>query len=144
MVPGVFMLMLFPILYGLPAGHRNHQTTLANTLIKAQMTVSVLCLSALFIYLGGPADYRLDGQRRVYERTEGWPWRPKTRSGPLDDFKGVCVTPTNNVALVPKKPNRLVSGCVLSGTASKVAARSLAEQVAQTVGVPLIDYPLKR
>lgn len=144
MAPGVFVLMLFPMLYGLPAGHRNHRDTLANTLIKGYMTASVLGLSALFVYLGGPADYRLDGQRRVYEKTEGWPWRPKTRSGSLDDFRGVCITPQNNVMLVPRKPSRFVSGYVLGSAGSKGSARSLAAQVGQTTGIPLIDYPMRR
>jgi len=149
MVPGVFVLMLLPSLFAPHVSHRNtqgrnDQGVFARTLSKGFMTLSVLGLSAFFIFLAGPADFRLDGQRRVYEKTEGWPWRPKTRGGPLDDFQGVCITPQNSVMLVPRKPDRLRSGYLLSGAVSREAARALAGEITQTVGIPLIEYSLKR
>lgn len=149
MIPGVFFLMLLPTLLATPS-HRRYeavqtsQMQLTQTLIKGYMAASVLGLSLLFVYLGGPFEMRLDGRQRVYEKTTGWPWRPETRRGSLDDYKGICVTRRNSIMLVPRSPRRLITGDILSDAASKQAARTLAEEVRRVTGVPIIDCPQKR
>lgn len=149
MMPGVFLLMLFPILLATPP-HRQYEAEqtssqqLTQTLIKGYMAASALSLSLLFVYLGGPFEMRLDGRQRVYEKTAGWPWRPKTRRGSLDDYKEVCVTRRNNIMLVPRSPRRLITGDILSDAASKQAARTLVEEVSRVTGIPIVDCPQKR
>ena len=152
MIPGVFFLMLFPILLATPVHHRygqyeitpTPQQQLTQTLIKGYMAASALGLSLLFVYLGGPFEMRLDGRQRVYEKTAGWPWRPETQRGPFDDYKGVCITRRNSIMLVPRNPRRLTVGDILSDAASKQAARTLAEEISRVTGIPLIACPQKR
>ncbi len=153
MIPGVFFLMLIPNLLAAPPHHQygqyeitpTPQQQLTHTLIKGYMAASVLGLSLLFVYMSGPSEMRLDGRRRVYEKTEGWPWRPKTSRGSLDDYKGICITPRNSIQLVLRYPSRrIISGNILSNATSKQAAQTLAEEVSRITGIPLIDCPVRR
>lgn len=93
------------------------------------------------LYMAGPHDVRLDGERRTYERTTGWPWRPQTRIGPLDDFSGICVTRHNSVMLVPRRPERIYTGFPLSGPLPRQAAATLAEDVSRATGLPIVAAP---
>ena len=94
-----------------------------------------LGLPVLFLYLAGPDDIRLDGRQRTYERTVGWPWKPKTFAGPFNGVKGVCVSPRNSVLLLMEKSGPLTKGVVLSSSGPKAAAEALAEELKRGVRV---------
>lgn len=46
---------------------------------------------ALFFWLSGPDDLAIDLDQQVYCHVKGWPFFPKTRTGPVSDFWGVYV-----------------------------------------------------
>ncbi len=47
--------------------------------------------SLLFFWLSGPDDLSIDLEQRTYRHVKGWPFFPKTRTGPISDFWGVYV-----------------------------------------------------
>ena len=109
-----------------------------------------------FLYrVVGPNDIRLDGERCIYERTTGWPWKPVTQTGPFSDIKGVCISPRHDVVLSITKPGGasrrvIVSSPFLSsvGSSGLVIDRShlakshtLAEELNRTYGFPILPYP---
>lgn len=108
-------------------------------------------------YVSGPADIRLDGERRTYERTTGWPWKPVTRTGSFADIRGVCVSPQNNVIILMTKPRWTSKGVIVSNPAMSsagssallidrshiAASRALAEELCREYGFPLVPYPKK-
>ena len=147
MAIGAFALMSLPTLHQMvypTVTARRHAANLqTQAAVRGYMIVDLLGLCLIFVYLSGPNDTRIDGERRTFERTAGWPWRPKTREGSLDDLKGVCISPRNNVLLLPRKPGQLTKGYQLSSAETKKAAQALAEKVSQVTGLPVMDYPRK-
>ena len=144
---GAFALMSFPTLhqmvYPTVTARRHAANPQTQTVVRGYVLVDLLGLCLVFVYLSGPQETRLDGDQRTFENTAGWPWRPRSRTGSLDDLKGVCVSPRNNVLLLPRKPGKLTKGYQLSSTGTKQAAQALAEKVSQATGLPIVDYPRK-
>ena len=143
----VLLLMLFPTLhqmvYPATTARRHATNPQAQAIAHGYLVISVLGLCLLVVYLSSPKEIRLDGERRRYERMEGWPWRPKSHVGPLEDFKGVCVMPRGSVLLLFRSPSRSRIGFILSGPGRKQASQALAEKVSQATGLPIVDYPKK-
>lgn len=92
----------------------------------------------LGIYSAGPDDTLIDGDRWVYERRKGWPWRPRTHVGSLDEIAGVCVTPKNSVGLRFKNKNDWFRIDMPPGREVAVA---MAEKVSLTTGLPVTEFP---
>lgn len=144
---GALLLMSFPTLHEMAypnvTARRHTANPQAQAVAHGYMLMSVFGLCLFFIYLSGPDETRLDGERRTFEHTGGWPWSPKTRGSSLEDIKGVCITPRNAVLLLPRKPSRIRGGYLLSGTGQRQAAQALAERVSQAMKIPIMDYPSK-
>ena len=102
-----------------------------------------LCISVIFLYLSVPDDIRLDGKQRLYERTVGWPWKPKRRFGSFNGIKGVCISPRNTVWLLLDKPDfvKSTNGIALSYSGASQSARALAEELNRVYGFPIVPYP---
>ena len=97
----------------------------------------------MILYLCGPDDIRLDETKRTYERTVGWPWKPKMFFGSFNDVKGVCISPRNTVLLLMKKPDFVKSSgaIVLSSYGTNEAARALVEELSRVYGFAIVPYP---
>ncbi len=102
-----------------------------------------LGISSVLLYLCGPDDIRFDGTKRTYERTVGWPWKPKTLFGSFSDVNGVCISPRNTVLLLLKKPDFVKStgAIVLSSYGAGQPAHALAEELNRVYGFPIVPYP---
>ena len=50
--------------------------------------------SIIFFWLSGPDDLYLDLEQKTYCHVKGWPFFPKTRTGPVSDFWGVYLGKT--------------------------------------------------
>lgn len=53
-------------------------------------------VSLIFFCLSGPNDLYLDMEQRTYRHVKGWPFFPKTRTGPVSDFWGVYIGRTQS------------------------------------------------
>jgi len=125
-------------------------TTAAGQALRSPLIFDIngligLSISFILLYLSGPDDIRLDGEQRTYERTVGWPWKPKTLFGSFGDVKGVCISPRNRVLLLLKKPDFVKSTgeIVLSSYGSDQAAYALAEELNREYGFPIVPCPKK-
>lgn len=102
------------------------------------ISLSLYCL----YYLAGPDNTRLDLELQTYQSTHGWPWQPKIVSGPLTDFKGVCVTPRNAVLLLFRCSNWNRLGLQLSSSSQIDKSLALADYISKKLVLPVIPYPI--
>ncbi len=97
----------------------------------------------LGVYLSGPRETFIDGQRRVYVRTEGWPWKPRTRTGSLDEFDGIRVTPYNKVMLFKKGSDSSETGFWVDAPNTRHKAQEIARQLSAVTNLPIVITPLR-
>lgn len=109
----------------------------------------VFCVSWVLLLtyacLSGPQDVTIDGERRVYEVTNGSHWRRRTQIRPLDEIAGVCTTPSNygNYVVMPLKSPTFTRSrpITLDKKFARVEAVAMAENVSRTTGLPVIPCP---
>lgn len=105
----------------------------------------VASVSALFlIWMGGRRELELGLARRTSRHTRRWLFGTQIQSGSFDDFTGVCATGQGSVLLLLKKPGTLTSGYGLGSFRDGCEAAGNAEQLAQTMGLPLMASPYSR
>ena len=97
----------------------------------------------LGLYLAGPRETFIDGERRVYVRTEGWPWKPRTRTGSLDEFDGTRVTPYNKVMLIKKGSNSSETGFWVDAPTTRPKAQEIARIVSTITNLPIMITPMR-
>ena len=102
-----------------------------------------LVLPVIFLYASGPNDIRLDGGRRTFERTVGFPWKPVTKFGTFDDIKGISISFQDGVELVLEKPVAFSKSVKLSSSGTNEAAKALVEELKQMYGFAVVPYPKK-
>ena len=114
-----------------------------NPLAGYFLCVVPLILPVIFLYASGPNDIRLDGSRRTYEWTVGFPWKPVTKFGTFDGIKGMSISFEDGVELVLEKPGALSKSVTLSSSGTNEAAKALVEKLKREYGFAVMPYPKK-
>lgn len=91
-------------------------------------------------YWCGPNDTLIDGERRIYERTEGWPWRQRRRLGSFDEIAGVSITTSHTVLLRLKRQDFLQSSFWVDWPQTEAEAIAMAKKISETTGLPIIKH----
>lgn len=99
-----------------------------------------ICLAGvlLFWWTSGPRELAVDGERRTYRRSEGWPPFRRVSAGPLSDLAGVwaeaAARPGGYLVYVGWRagPRRLLVEQFRSGD----GANLYADELADVLGVP--------
>ncbi len=121
--------------------YRHISLTPEHILIVSFFFLDTPLFLAFLVYLAGPNDIFLDGNRRTYEWTTGWLWKPTTRFGSFDDIKGISVSRRYGVMLLMNKRSFPYSSIGLSNSGTSAAAQTLAEDVSREFGFLIVPYP---